>query len=347
MRVGVIGGGLAGLTAALDLAEGGADVMVLEAGDRFGGQVRTTAERGFCIEEGADGFDRAQPSVHALLHDLRLDADIVTPAALPTLVLQPSGTLRDEQTRAHAAPAVTLRTGMAAVIQGLTRRLQRRADLRLGNAAVAITQSTPGWTIYPELGAAIVVDAVVLALPARPAAWLVHPIAPAPARDLAALGTRAVVTVNLAYARAHVRHPLTAAGFVVTRDAGDEGMEACGFVTSTLPSRAPADQVLLRAVMRPGRGQLVSTTDEGWAELVHEALAAALGLRHPPSASWIARWADAIPVKNDRAAARVASARAALRELGRLELAGAAYDGEGLEGALTSGRTAARSLLGR
>jgi oxygen-dependent protoporphyrinogen oxidase len=49
MRVAVVGGGLAGLACAFELVDAGVDVTLLEAGDRFGGQVRTTLDRGFIV----------------------------------------------------------------------------------------------------------------------------------------------------------------------------------------------------------------------------------------------------------------------------------------------------------
>jgi oxygen-dependent protoporphyrinogen oxidase len=97
--------------------------------------------------------------------------------------------------------------------------------------------------------------------------------------------------------------------------------------------------------MRPARGELVGTTDEGWAEVVHEILRPALGLREAPAAVWVARWADAIPVVGARYASLVAEARTSLRALGRIEIASASYDGEGLDAAIASGRAAARRLL--
>lgn len=345
MRVAVIGGGLAGLSATLDLAEAGADVVVLEAGDRFGGQIRTTRERGFLIEEGADGFGPDQPAVHGLIRDLRLDDEIVAPERLPTLVLERPGSLREDSSPVPTTPPTTLRNGMATLIQVLVRRLERKADLRIGNAAVAVTRTRPGWTVYPELGAALVVDAVVLAIPARPAAWLVHPLSPDAGRALAGLGTRPVVTVAAAYPRATVRHPLGASGFAVRQEEGADGLEFCTFVSSVFRNRAPAEFTLLRTVMRPARGELIGTTDEGWAEVVHEALSPTLGLHELPAAVWVARWADAIPILGQRYASRVAEARTGLLALGRIELAGAAYDGQGLEHALLSGRAAAGRLL--
>jgi protoporphyrinogen/coproporphyrinogen III oxidase len=345
MRVVVIGGGLAGLVAALDLAEAGADVVVLEAGDRFGGQIRTTRERGFLIEEGADGFAPDQAGIRGVLRDLRLEDEVIAPDQLPNLILDVPGYLRETATLPPTVSPLTLRSGMAVLVQAMTRRLERKADLRIGNAAVAVTRTRPGWTIYPELGATLVVDAVVLAVPARPAAWLVHPLSPDTGRALAAMSTRPVVTVSAAYRRAAVRHPLTASGYSSPQEPGGDGMERCTFVSSVLRGRAPADWVLLRTVMRPARGELVGTTDEGWAEVVHEILRPAVGLREPPAAVWVARWADAVPVLGARYASLVAEARTNLQALGRIEIAGAAYDGEGLDAALASGRGAARRLL--
>jgi protoporphyrinogen oxidase len=348
VRVAIIGGGLAGLVGALDLAEGGADVVLLEAADRFGGQIRTTRERGFLVEEGADGFTSAQGNLLAFCHALQLGGEIVTPESLPWLVLEQPGDLGRARlaTGTHpAGPELTLAGGMGSLVRALTRRLERQADLRVGNAAVAVTRTPPGWTVYPELGSALVVDAVLLALPARPAAWLIHPLSHEASGALSLLPTRAIVTVSMAYPLTGVGHPLSAAGFIVHRDPAADGIETCAFVSSSFPRRAPADWVLVRAVVRPGRGELAATTDEGWTEIVHAALVPSLGLSGTPQAVWVARWADAATTVTDQTAGRVAEARTALRASGRIELAGASYEGGGLEGAIRSGRIAAQRLL--
>jgi monoamine oxidase len=64
----VAGAGMAGLTCALDLADAGADVVVLEAGGRPGGRVRTvTFPDGTWVETGGEWIDTAHSHVHALL----------------------------------------------------------------------------------------------------------------------------------------------------------------------------------------------------------------------------------------------------------------------------------------
>jgi oxygen-dependent protoporphyrinogen oxidase len=342
-----VGGGFAGLSSALELADDGADVVLLEAGDRFGGQVRTTRERGFLVEEGADGFGPGDEALRDLIEQLRLGTDLVAPQLLPTLVLERKNgkrALGAATAAGTAVPPLTLRPGMGALARALTRRLDGRADLRVGNAAVALTRSGDGWTVYPETGPAIAVDGLVVAVPPRAAAWLLHPACPQAARPLAGLAVRSLIVASLGYRRQDVGHPLDAAGFVVPRVRGEEGLEVCTFVTSTFTERSPGDSVLLRAQLRPARGELASTTDEGWVEIAHGMLSPVLGLRQRPTMAWVARWTDALPLFNDGYRDRVTEARRALRAAGWAEFAGAAYDTPGMDGAIRSGRDAARRL---
>jgi protoporphyrinogen oxidase len=92
---------------------------------------------------------------------------------------------------------------------------------------------------------------------------------------------------------------------------------------------------------------LAGTTDDGWVETAHAMLSPVLGLRQRPTLAWVARWTDALPLINDAHCTGVTAARVALRRAGWAELAGAAYDTPGLDGAIRSGRDAARRLTAR
>ena len=58
----VVGAGLAGLTAAITAAEGGAQVTVLEAREHAGGRARTAVVGGFHLNQGAHALYRGGPA---------------------------------------------------------------------------------------------------------------------------------------------------------------------------------------------------------------------------------------------------------------------------------------------
>ncbi|TMB16344.1 MAG: hypothetical protein E6J65_20355 [Deltaproteobacteria bacterium] len=78
MRVAVIGGGIAGLSAAHELLRRGADPVVFEACARAGGKVGTRNERGYLSEDGPNFLARP---LDALLDASGLRPEVVTPRA--------------------------------------------------------------------------------------------------------------------------------------------------------------------------------------------------------------------------------------------------------------------------
>jgi oxygen-dependent protoporphyrinogen oxidase len=77
----VIGGGIAGLTAADRLAAAGVDVTLLEAADRLGGNVHTTSFAGRSLDLGAEALAIGEPTAIELCRELSLEGDLVTPAS--------------------------------------------------------------------------------------------------------------------------------------------------------------------------------------------------------------------------------------------------------------------------
>jgi oxygen-dependent protoporphyrinogen oxidase len=76
----VVGGGIAGLTAAYRLSQGGSDVTVVEPG-RLGGKLQTSMVAGRAVDEAADAFLLRVPWALALCHDLDIDGELVSPSA--------------------------------------------------------------------------------------------------------------------------------------------------------------------------------------------------------------------------------------------------------------------------
>ena len=88
--VAVVGGGIAGLTAARSLNERGLAVVVIEAAPRWGGVVRTEREAGFLLEGGADTMLGSKPEGVELVRALGLGGRIVPtdPARSTVFVLR-------------------------------------------------------------------------------------------------------------------------------------------------------------------------------------------------------------------------------------------------------------------
>src|SRR5208282_4245792 len=76
-RIGVIGGGLAGLTLAFRAARADREVVLFESAGRLGGQLWTEHRDGFTVEHGAEGFVARSEAVPALAAALGIGADLV------------------------------------------------------------------------------------------------------------------------------------------------------------------------------------------------------------------------------------------------------------------------------
>jgi protoporphyrinogen/coproporphyrinogen III oxidase len=77
----VVGAGISGLAAAWEGLRRGGRVVVLDAGDRPGGKVRTSPLAGVDLDEAADAFLARVPEAVDLCAELGLDAELVSPAS--------------------------------------------------------------------------------------------------------------------------------------------------------------------------------------------------------------------------------------------------------------------------
>lgn len=77
----VVGGGIAGLAAAVDLVDAGADVELWEAGERLGGKIATSPFAGLAhVDEAADAYLTRVPHAAALARRVGLtDAELTAP----------------------------------------------------------------------------------------------------------------------------------------------------------------------------------------------------------------------------------------------------------------------------
>jgi protoporphyrinogen/coproporphyrinogen III oxidase len=359
-RIGVIGGGLAGLTVAFRRAEAGDAVLLLEPAARLGGQLWTERAGGFLVEHGAEGFVARSEAVPALAAALgpELHADLVGQmetrsygfdgGALVALAPGEAAAFlgfqvpRDELGKGIRA----FRLGMGQIADALAGALDGHAELRRG-ARVAGLAPIEGarWRLGLEGGAVEEVDAVVIATSASAAAGLLAEELGDAGRALGGAATASSCTVTLAYARDAIEHALDGTGFVVAAAQQEHGFRACTFTTSKFPARAPEGHASLRVFFRPSAEDLASLSDDAWTARTEACLRRVFPVRGRPLHAWVTRWPNALPVFQPAHVERVRAVEAALAGRGVL-LAGSAFHGAGIDAAVRSAEAAARALSG-
>jgi protoporphyrinogen/coproporphyrinogen III oxidase len=362
-RIGVIGGGLAGLTVAFRRANAGDEVVLLEGAPRLGGQLWTERSGGFVVEHGAEGFVASSKLVPALAESLGIAGALVGQSTMrswgfdgATLIeLGPGeaaaflgfGVPREEMGKGIR----TFLRGMGQLADALEQALQARAaegrvKLRRGARVASIAKAGDVWRITLASGGVDEVEEVarvVVATTAAAAAPILEGAFGDPARALAGSPTLSSVTVTLAYPREAIAHSMEGTGFVVAEPHQKHGFRASTFITSKFPARAPEGLVALRLFYRPAAEDLAGLSDEAWIARAEESLGRVLPVTGKPVRSWVSRWGSALPVFEAAHSARVKALEAAMAGSGVI-LAGSAFHGSGIDAAVRSAEAAAKAL---
>jgi oxygen-dependent protoporphyrinogen oxidase len=357
LRVVVVGGGLAGLTAAWHAVRQGVAVTVIESGARLGGQVQTERVRGCVLEHGAEGFVARSDVVPALCEALGLNDGLLSQSTRRALALE-GGVLQEmsegtagwhlgiQATKADWGHGLrTLKGGMGSLVDGIEGALGPAAIARDMTVRQLVPNGASGWCLEMADGTAVDADAVILAIPGAAVARVLAVALPTVASWFQGLQTVSSVSVTLVMQRDDVRHPLDASGFVNTTGPGP-GFRACTFTSSKFADRAPESSCILRAFYRPEAGR-VGETDEYWSTRCVADLAPVLGMIGEPVLSRVMRWPSAISRYAGDHDKQFNEIMRDIRLSAGLEFAGAAVARSGVDGAVRSGIDSAARILAR
>ncbi|MEV0722407.1 protoporphyrinogen oxidase [Micromonospora purpureochromogenes] len=261
-----------------------------------------------------------------------------------------TGAVRAAQAAAPRAPGApvfgTLAGGLSTLVEAAA--TASGATIRLHAAVRELTPTADGWrlTVGPTRDPELVeADAVVLALPARPAARLLAPVTPEVATTIGGLDYASVALVTLALPNPELP---ALSGFLVPATEGLLIKASTFFTTKWGHLARPDGMALVRAsVGRYGDETSLHLADPDLVATVHRELSGVLGVALPaPLASHVQRWGGALPQYAPGHGDRVAAARTALRAAHpTLVLAGAGLDGVGIPVCVRSGETAAEEII--
>jgi oxygen-dependent protoporphyrinogen oxidase len=184
------------------------------------------------------------------------------------------------------------------------------------------------------------VDAVVLAIPAKPASRLLSGVYPAIAELVAVLEYASVALIGFALpAKAEIPD---LSGFLVPPSEGTL-VKAATFFTRKWPHLGGDEKTIVRAsIGRAGEEHRLQRDDGYLTGQAYAELRTLAGIPEPTT-SWVQRWGGGLPQYAPGHVDRIATVRDHLPP--GIALAGAAFDGVGIPACVASGESAAEDVL--
>jgi oxygen-dependent protoporphyrinogen oxidase len=267
---------------------------------------------------------------------------------LPPPPPPPPAPTADNSKKPPAAPLfVTLTTGLGSLPEAVAKA--SNAEIRTSAMVRDLERTETGWRL--TVGSAadpeyLTADAVIVAVPAAPAARLLSRTVPAASTALTQIPYASMAIITLAY-RAADFPAERRSGYLVPAVDG-RAVKAATFSTVKWPhlaERAPV-HIVRCSVGRFGETALLQRDDGDLAALAAAELADTIGLTARSVAQRVTRWGGALPQYNVGHLDRVAAIRAAVADQPGLAVAGAAYDGVGIPACVATAQAAAAQVLG-
>jgi oxygen-dependent protoporphyrinogen oxidase len=197
------------------------------------------------------------------------------------------------------------------------------------------------WRIRTNRGETIVADGVCLALPAYVSARLLSSVDAQLATELDGITYASSATINLAYKREDIPHPLDGFGFVVPF-IERRSLIACTFSSVKFSGRAPQGHALLRAFVGGAlQPEMFELNQDELISRVRADLRDLLGIAQAPLFTEVSEWERSMPQYHLGHLERIKRIEERLATLPGLALAGNAYSGLGIPDCIKSGEAAA------
>jgi oxygen-dependent protoporphyrinogen oxidase len=241
----------------------------------------------------------------------------------------------------------TLRSGLGTLPAALASAIERSGGtIVTGRAVRGLERTADGWRVMhgPTIDEqSVETEAVVLAVPASPAARLLSPVMPAAAAELSGVESASMAIVTTAWRAADVAAGATGSGYLVPAVYGRPVKAVT--LSSAKWAHLSGDVAVVRCSI--GRFGDVSDLQRDDSDLVAAAvteLTTYAGFTGVPIDARVSRWGGALPQYAVGHRERVARIRGAVEAVPGLAVCGAAYDGVGIPACIGTARQAAASV---
>ena len=249
-----------------------------------------------------------------------------------------------EATQGTSGPRYSLflsfTSGMQTLIDTLTERVSNCIKLSARVVGIQRTQNT-GWRVSLANGEVLNAELLCIALPAPQAGALVENLSVPLATQVSAIPYASSATVNLAFRRVDVTHPLDGMGFVVPATE-NLSIIGCSFSSVKFAGRAPAEHVLLRAFVGEPKSK---QSESELVALCQADLTPILGIKSAPQFTVVSKHPQAMAQYQVGHQEVVRTVERLASGLPGFALAGNGYHGVGIPDCIRSGEAAAISLL--
>jgi oxygen-dependent protoporphyrinogen oxidase len=276
-------------------------------------------------------------------------------ATLPQLPRDDRSALSAARRAVAAAPPsddpvfATLPSGLGTLPDALVASIvQRGGEVMTGRAVRRLERTATGWRVVHGATIdeqALDADAVIVAVPASPAARLLAPVVPAAAAELGGIESASMAIVTTAWRAADSERAASGSGYLVPAAPG-RPVKAVTF-SSAKWTHLAGDVVIVRCSI--GRFGEVTDLQGDDADLVTAAvseLTSYAGYTGTPVDARVSRWGGALPQYAVGHRERVARIRAAVASVPGLAVCGAAYDGVGIPACIATARLAVAQVEG-
>ncbi|MDE0635808.1 MAG: protoporphyrinogen oxidase [Candidatus Poribacteria bacterium] len=237
--------------------------------------------------------------------------------------------------------------GMQTLVDSLAENLAGCIRLYSYVNSIEKKEGEGGWRVCLDDGEMLETDLICIALPAPQTSKILANVSPPLAEKLSTIPYASSATVNLAFRREDIQHPLNGMGFVVPVTE-QLNLIGCSFSSVKFENRAPAKHVLLRAFA--GGNTFEANANRNTTQIDLETLALKdvsnlLGIKEKPIFLVVSQHAQAMAQYLVGHQKLVSEIDELAKGLPSLALAGNAYHGIGIPDCIHSGDQAALKLL--